>query len=181
MDLPLHKVNDEVFLATEPIVRFDRRAVEFIKGQALINKRGRARICVHKRQDDALHEMLIAIRSDSYICPHRHCNKTESFHLIEGRADVIILDEKGQILDVVPLGLNGNFYYRLEAPHYHTLLIHSPLLVIHETTNGPFDPKATDSASFAPAEGEMTTAQYMASLKQMALIYTAKGDLAKPQ
>ena len=172
IELPFRKINEEVFLATEKIVRFDRRAIEFIKEKALKNKRGRARICAHKSNDDSLHEMLIAIRSDSYIRPHRHHNKVESFHLIEGRADIVILDEGNEVIDVVKLGPDDNFYYRLDAPHYHTLIIHTPVLVIHEVTNGPFDPAASDFATFAPAEGEDKALSYMSSLKQNVMINT---------
>ena len=49
------------------------------------------------------------------------------------------------------LNQHWKFYYRLDSPRYHTLLIHSPMLVIHETTDGPFDPKMSDFASFSPA------------------------------
>ena len=166
MELPFQKINEEVFLATDPIVRFDCRAVEFIKEKAFSNKRGRARICAHKSNDDSLHEMLIAIRSDSYIRPHRHHDKVESFHLIEGRADIVILNAEGGVIDVIKLGADNNFYYRLDAPHYHTLLIHSPILVIHEITNGPFTSAASDFAAFAPAEEDRNVVEYMASLKQ---------------
>ena len=165
MQLPLRKINEEVFLATDEIVRFDHRAVEFIKKQALSNKRGRARICAHKSNDDSLHEMLIAMRSDSYIRPHRHHNKVESFHLIEGSADIVILNAEGEIIELIKLGPGNNFYYRLDAPHYHTLLIHSPILVIHEITNGPFNSTASDFANFAPTEEDCKVAEYMVSIK----------------
>jgi cupin fold WbuC family metalloprotein len=165
-ELPLQKINDEVFIATESIVRFDKRAVEFIKEKALGNRRGRARICAHKDAQDSLHEMLIAIRSDSYICPHRHANKVESFHLIEGRADVVILHEDGKVMDVIKLGSDYNFYYRLGTPHYHTLLIYSPVLVIHEITNGPFNPSDSDFADFAPMQDDIKSLDYLLTLKK---------------
>lgn len=165
-ELPFRKVNDEVFVATDPIVRFDRRAIEFVKEKALNSPRGRARICAHKTNEDSLHEMLIAVRADSYICPHRHHNKIESFHWVEGRADVVILDEQGGVLDVIKFGENHHFYYRLSAPHYHTLLIHSPVFVIHEITNGPFDPQASDFAGFAPLETDSNAFEYINALKR---------------
>lgn len=165
-ELPLQRINDEIFLATDPIVRFDRRAIQFIKEKALSNKRGRARICAHRTNDDSLHEMLIAIRSDSYICPHRHLNKIESFHVVEGTADIVILSNNGEVIDAIKLGLDDNFFYRLNDPYYHTLLIHSPVLVIHETTNGPFNPLASDFAPFAPPENTNEAINYIAALKR---------------
>lgn len=163
--LPLKKINDEVFVATDDIVRIDARAVEFIRACAMRNRRGRARICAHKQPTDTLHEMLIGIRADSYIRPHRHHGKVESFHLVEGAADVVILDDAGGIDDVIELGAERNFYYRLDTPKYHTLLVNTPVLVIHEITNGPFDPAQSDHAAFAPAEGEAAAAGYIDNLR----------------
>lgn len=166
MDLPLNKINDEVFIASDEIVHFDSRAVDFIRECALQNIRGRARICTHKEPTDSIHEMLIGIRSDSYIRPHRHENKVESFHLVDGAADIVILNEDGDILDVIEFGPDQDFYYRLDISRYHTLVIHSPVLVIHEITNGPFDPTQTDFASFSPPEGDLATTDYIEQLKQ---------------
>lgn len=164
--LPLKKINDEVYVATEEIVRLDRHAIDFIRDCALRNPRGRARICAHKDFGDNLQEMLIGIAPGSYVRPHRHHGKIESFHLVEGSADIVILSEQGSIEDVVELGPNANFYYRLDSPRYHTLLINSPVLLIHETTNGPFDPNQTDWANFSPAEGAAESADYVSQLRQ---------------
>ena len=165
ISLPLRKVNDEVFMATDEVVRFDSRYVDLVKQSAAKNARGRARICAHRGPSDTLHEMLIAIRSDSYIRPHRHHQKIESFHLVDGSVDVVIFNDDGSTADVVELSIQGNFYYRLDSLRYHTLLIHSPMLVIHEITNGPFDLSLSDVASFSPPEGDSTASDYIDRLK----------------
>ena len=165
MGLPLNKINDEVYIASDEIVHFDYSYVDFIRECALQNSRGRARICAHKKPTDTLHEMLIGIRSDSYIRPHRHQIKVESFHLVEGTADIVILDDEGNIAEVIDLGPDRNFYYRLDTNRYHTLLINSPVLVIHEITNGPFDPTQSDFASFSPPEGEFAAIDYIEQIK----------------
>lgn len=36
--------------------------------------------------------MLIVMAKGSYIRPHKHKNKSESFHIIEGLLDVIVFD-----------------------------------------------------------------------------------------
>ncbi len=171
--LPLKKINDEVYVAADKIVRLDQREIKFISDCALRNARGRARICAHKDSDDKLHEMLIGIAPTSYVRPHRHHGKVESFHLVEGSADVVILSEQGIVEDVVGLGPGANFYYRLDMPRYHTLLVVSPVLVIHETTNGPFDAAQTDWAPFAPAEGTPESAAYTAKLRQAVIDWKA--------
>jgi len=165
--LPIKRINDEVYVAADEVVRLDRQAVEFIRDCALRNPRGRARICAHKDSGDNLHEMLIGIAPGSYVRPHRHHGKVESFHLVEGSADIVILSEQGSIEDVIELGPHANFYYRLDSPRYHTLLVNSPVLVIHETTNGPFDPTQTDWAEFSPVEGAAESTSYSSQLRQL--------------
>ncbi len=165
MNLPFKKVNDEVCIASDPIVRFDARAIKFVKESALNSPRGLFRICAHKEKTNLLHEMLIGIRGDSYIRPHRHQDKVESFHLVEGSAEIIVLEDGGEIADIIELGPEKNFYYRLDFPMYHTLLVHSPVLVIHETTNGPFEVESSDLASFSPPEGDWRVKNYLEALK----------------
>ena len=131
--MKLHKVNDEVFIARDPIVRFGDEEIAFLKNQAQNNARKRARICAHRSNDDPLHEMMIAISASSYIHPHRHVDKSESFHIVEGEVDVAVFDEDGTVVDVIQLGPPGSgrrFYYRMSDSAYHTLLIRSALLVV---------------------------------------------------
>lgn len=178
-DLPLIKINEEVFVASDEIVRLDAAAIEFLRAQALENKRGRARICAHKNSTDTLHEMLIAMRQDTYIRPHRHLNKVESFHLIDGTADIVTLDEAGEIDDVIELGPGRNFFYRLETPRYHTVIINSPVFVVHEVTNGPFDPAQADYASFSPEEGEDGASAYIGELGARVAVWKNSRDRRK--
>jgi cupin fold WbuC family metalloprotein len=168
MTAALRKINNEVFVADESIVRIGAEQIIFLKQQALSSNRKRARICTHRSNDDALHEMLIAISASSYIHPHKHNSKVESFHIIEGLVDVVVFDDAGAIVDVVEMGdvsTGKNFYYRLSDSLFHTLLIHSDFLVVHEVTNGPFVANETILASFAPPESSYEEAlAYVANL-----------------
>jgi cupin fold WbuC family metalloprotein len=164
----LRKVNDEVFVALDRIVRFGSEEVAFLKRTALASPRGRARICAHGSEEDALHEMLIAISAASYIRPHKHLGKAESFHVVEGEVDVAVFDDAGAVVEVIALGVPGSgrrFYYRLSESAFHTLLIRSDLLVVHEVTNGPFRRGQTVLAPFAPPEEQREAArEYMTRL-----------------
>jgi len=158
----LRRVNDEVFVSDEPIVRLGGGEIAFLKQQARTNARKRARVCAHKTNDDALHEMIIAISASSYIHPHKHVGKSESFHIIEGEVDVVIFNEDGAILDVIELGeprSGHKFYYRLTDSIFHTLLVRTDFLVVHEVTNGPLNRERTFLAPFAPPESKVGEAQ----------------------
>ena len=153
--IELERVNDEIFVARDSIVTFGEKEASFIKSQAIRSPRFRARICAHKSDGDLLHEMLIAISSESYIHPHKHIAKSESFHIVEGSADVLIFDDFGNITNIVKLGAPGSgrsYFYRLSEDSFHTMIIQSNILLVHEVTNGPFDREQTVLAPFAPPE-----------------------------
>jgi cupin fold WbuC family metalloprotein len=176
--IKLRKVNDEVFVAEAQIVRMGARQISFLKQQAARNARGRARICAHRSNHDSLHEMLIAISAESYIHPHKHLSKIESFHIVEGAVDVIMFDDAGSVIDVIELGdisTGRNFYYRLSDSVFHTLLIHGDFLVVHEVTNGPFVREETILAPFAPPEGRREEViAYIAGIARTAAMFLAQ-------
>lgn len=155
-------LNTEVLYADEPIVRVRHQDMESLEKKAVRNERKRIRLCTHRSVDDRLHEMLIILSMGTYIRPHKHPDKSESFHVIKGSADIIIFNEAGDITELVQLGTypsDRNFYYRISDCYYHTVLIRSKALVYHETTNGPFNISDTTFAPWAPEEGDRLAAK----------------------
>ncbi len=149
--------NPEVFVAESDVVSVSEDDIAFLKKQALANPRKRARICAHRDSANALHEMIIAIAKGSYLRPHKHIGKSESFHIIEGVADVALFDDVGEITRVIALGAPGTGkspFYRLSDDQFHMLVVQSDVLVMHEVTNGPFNREQTIQASFAPDEAD---------------------------
>jgi cupin fold WbuC family metalloprotein len=131
------------------------KELEFLRALALQSDRGRARICVHHDPADQLHEMLIVVARSSYLRPHRHLAKSESYHVIEGSMDIVCFDEQGTVTRVIPMSAPGgrhNFYCRLDEPVFHTLNVRSDWVVFHESTSGPFDPRLTVMAPWSPDE-----------------------------
>jgi len=165
----IKKVNDEVFVAEDPIVQVDQAQLDELKAQAARNPRHRARLCAHKGGEDRLHEMLIVLTKDVYIRPHKHINKTESFHVIDGSAIVIFFDESGAIQEVINVGDEKSgrpFYFRNDDPRYHTQIITSDFLTFHETTNGPFNRADTIFAPWSPPETDAAAAaEYQKTLR----------------
>jgi cupin fold WbuC family metalloprotein len=174
----LRKVNDEVFVALDSIVKIGPDELGFLKQQAATNHRKRARICAHKTDSDALHEMLIAISAKSYIHPHKHVGKTESFHIVDGVVDVVVFDDSGEIVEIIELGdvrSGCNFYYRLPENAFHTLLIRTDFLVVHEVTNGPFLRERTVLADFAPPEEQVSDAEaYLSKVAERAAAFAGE-------
>jgi cupin fold WbuC family metalloprotein len=147
----------EVRYATDPIVLVDAADVARLKAAAEDNARRRIRLCAHHSVDDRLHEMFIVHTSDTYVRPHQHLDKSESFHVIEGDVDVVLFDDRGRVTEVIAMGpfASGRpFFYRIASPLFHTLLIRSDVLVFHETTSGPFRRADTVFAPWAPEDGD---------------------------
>ena len=69
--------------------------IDRLKGIALTSPLKRARICLHRSDEDCVHEMIIALARDCLFPPHRHVAKNESFHMIEGRLGVVIFNDDG--------------------------------------------------------------------------------------
>ena len=154
----IKRINDEVFVAEDPIVQVDRSQLETLKAQAARNPRQRARICAHKDVQDRLHEMLIVLARGAYVRPHKHLHKPESFHVIEGTATVIFFDDAGAVEEIIRIGdfeSGSQFYFRNDDPRYHTQIVTSEFLVFHETTNGPFNRADTVFAPWSPEENNV--------------------------
>jgi cupin fold WbuC family metalloprotein len=101
--------------------------------------------------------MFIATRRDSYVRPHKHLGKAESFLLLEGRADLVLLDDAGAVTEAVALGDYASglpFFYRIEDARYHTLVVRTDFVLYHEATSGPFDRTRTVLAPWSPAEDD---------------------------
>ncbi len=155
--LRFKQINEEVLFGDEPVIKVGREDIQWLKQQAERNRRKRVRLCAHRDVDDELHDMLIVHTKDTYVRPHKHLTKSESFHVIEGAADLAMFDEIGRLVEVVRMGDYSSgrvFYYRLSDPCYHTLLIRSDFLVFHEAANGPFRRVDTVLAPWSPDESD---------------------------
>jgi cupin fold WbuC family metalloprotein len=150
-------VKVSVFHSTDDIAEVGADWFERLKRHAFEADMKRARLCLHHSLDDPLHEMIIVFHWDALIRPHRHRNKSESFHVIFGELDILLFDEHGQLVRIVNMGdaeSGKTPIYRLSAPLWHTVLIRSEYAAIHEVTNGPFRVEENEFAPWAPEEPE---------------------------
>lgn len=166
------RFNEEVLFATKETVLVSGHDVGTLKEEAAGNRRKRVRLCAHNSVEDNLHEMFIIHAKDTYVRPHKHRGKIESFHVVEGTVDVVVFDDDGNIEQVTRMGDYQSglpFYHRISEPAFHTLLITSDVLVFHEVTNGPFDRADLIFAPWSPEEGDLESAvEYMGQLARAA-------------
>ena len=123
-----------IFFDPSPIISVKYEDIKLLKDKALKSPLKRARICLHFNTTDTVQEMLIAFCKNSYIRPHKHIDKTESFHIIEGKGVVIFFDDNGNIIKYIYIDNSKNskaFIYRLSEPLWHTVIPISEFLVLH--------------------------------------------------
>ncbi len=166
----------EVLYSLDQIVTVDARFLDELKREALKNPRRRIRLCAHRGVDDHLHEMIIVHTKETYVRPHRHIGKSESFHVIDGLVDVVLFDDAGEVTGVIPMGpfaSGRSFFYRIADPIYHTLLIRSDVIVFHEATTGPFRREETAFAPWAPEDSDpVAVAAFMKSVDDRAAAHS---------
>lgn len=149
--------NPEVLYSKEALTTINKPEIHNLTYLSSKNLRKRIRLCAHPNQNDSLHEMFIVHQRGAYVRPHKHIGKSESTHIIQGLVDVVLFDNDGQIVNVINMGDYSSgkiFYYRMETPIFHTLIIRSKVLVFHETTNGPFDRSTSVFAPWAPEDND---------------------------
>ena len=147
----LIKESEEVYYTLEPIFTISERGIHELKCLANINTSGKVRICCHKAKGNLIHEMLIVIKKGSQVKIHKHVNKPEAFHIIEGHLRITLFDDFGKIIKTIEMSdfQSGKaFYYRLEDPLFHSVIPMSEYVIFHEITKGPFDPLETIFANF---------------------------------
>jgi cupin fold WbuC family metalloprotein len=149
----LNQAGEGIYYSPHPLPFVDRGVIEFLKHSARTISRRRARFCAHPNPGAEQHDMLIVSHCDTYVAPHRHMTKSESFVVLEGFAEVILFDEQGGVENVIKMGPASSglpFFYRMPPRQFHSLLIESELLVFLESTKGPFTLDDREHADWAP-------------------------------
>jgi len=151
----MERVSKEAFYSRELITEIDETMLQLLLSEVEDTPRKRIRLCLHNDTSNPLHEMAIVLGRESYIRPHKHEGKTESFHIIKGRLSVVFFDDDGKVKKVLRMGPYNSgltFFYRLATSCFHAVVPESEHVIFHETTNGPFDPKDTEYAEWSPPE-----------------------------
>src|SRR6516225_936741 len=102
--MPIRENSPEVLVALDDVVEIAGPDVLALGRRTAESPRRRSRLCAHRDPAETLHEMFICLEQDTYIGPHKHAGKVESFHIVQGEADVLIFSEEGRIQQVVSLG-----------------------------------------------------------------------------
>lgn len=109
---------------------------EFFK--ILKKEEDRFRISLHTNSEADLHNMVIAMKKNNYVYPHKH-KKSESYQIIKGSLLLIYFSENAEIKKTILLNKKNHLIARVEKNTYHAAISLKDT-VYHETRIGPFEP-----------------------------------------
>ena len=98
------------------------------------------RVLLHNDVQSELHNMIIALKRNKFIYPHKHV-KSESYQIIEGKMALIYFSQSGNIENYVILSINAHLISRVDKNQYHAIIVLSDYVIYHETRVGPFESK----------------------------------------
>jgi len=127
--------------------------IDFLKDAAFSSPDRRSRLCLHSDRTAVHQQMLIAVHKTSYIRPHYHVGKDETYHFVEGTGLIVTFAESGTPKDFFKVGPAEDqraFSFRVAQETTHSFHIESDWLIFWEVTQGPFDMDKTHYPSWSP-------------------------------
>jgi len=149
------------FCKTRP-VKIDCNVISELRDISEKNNGANVRICLHDSPLSKHHDMVILETKEGYYRPHKHKDKGEAFHIIEGKMAIFVFDYNGNIIDSALL-LPGDIY-RIEKEQYHSIMPVTDVVIYHENKPGPF---LGDDDSIVPewAPNDVDYDKYIDTLK----------------
>jgi len=139
----------------------------------------RAHTNLHHSHEDPCQKLFNAVKTDSYIRPHRHSldPKEECLLAVVGLFALITFYDEGKI-DLITLfgsekhSQKGSIALGLELPAsvWHTVVSLTDGSILFEVKSGPYNPNtAKEMAPWAPKEDSDEALSYLSGLKSQAL------------
>lgn len=132
--------------------RITKELLNSISEQAKSNPRLRMNFNMHESMDDDIHRLLNAIEPDTYLPPHRHPEKDETYIVLRGSLFTYFFDDEGKVIEKVKLSpQEGSYGLEIPANTWHSIVVLEPDTVIFEIKKGPYAPlPPQDFAPWAP-------------------------------
>lgn len=128
-----------------------------VTAQAKENARLRMNYNFHETMDAPVHRMLNALEPGTYLPPHRHSDKEETYLVLRGRLMAFFYDEEGNVTEKICLNpLEGRYGLEIPPRTWHSIIALESGTVIFEIKKGPYQPLSPeDMASWAPAPDDV--------------------------
>ncbi len=137
------------------MIKITTELIDKVIEQARTSPRLRMNYNFHPELSDPVQRLINALEPWTYIRPHKHTTKEESFVLLRGTVLAVVFNEDGSIREHAILSAtSGILGIEFEENCYHMLTSLETGSAVYEIKEGPFVPHTEgSSASFAPKEG----------------------------
>ncbi|WP_291530271.1 WbuC family cupin fold metalloprotein [Bacteroides sp. UBA939] len=125
--------------------------------EAQENPRLRMNYNLHESLDAPIHRLLNALEPGTYLPPHRHINKEETYLVLRGSLLAFFYDDLGNVTEKVCLDPSaGNYGLEIPAATWHSIIVLESGTVIFEIKRGPYQSLSPeDIAPWAPASSDL--------------------------
>jgi 8-oxo-dGTP diphosphatase len=139
--LGLRRKNPRVYYADGAPAKIGLRDMILLKELARYRDLPVVRVCLHASDEEPIHEMMIAHTRPQAVGPLRQEKSSLSYHMLAGRAEILLHDPEGAVLSRHAVDAGDPFgprSARLEARVFRTFRSLSPYAIFLETAGGPF-------------------------------------------
>lgn len=126
--------------------------LDAVTSQAKESPRLRMNYNLHASMDAPIHRLLNALEPETYLPPHRHADKEETYLVLRGSLMAFFYDDAGNVTEKVRLNpLEGKYGLEIPPKTWHSIVVLESGTVIFEIKKGPYQPlPPEDLAPWAP-------------------------------
>ena len=119
----------------------NKELLDEITRQAKESPRLRMNYNLHDSLDAKTQKLLNALEPGTILPIHRHPNTNETYLLLRGKLNVILYNDKKEVLETMHLDTaNGNYGLDIPAGQWHSVEVLESGTVILEVKDGPYFP-----------------------------------------
>jgi cupin fold WbuC family metalloprotein len=148
------------------MIKITNELIDNVITQARTSPRLRMNYNFHPELGDPVQRLLNALEPWTYIRPHKHTTKEESFVLLRGTILAVVFNDDGTIRDHAVLSsATGILGVEFEENSFHMLTSLETGSAVFEIKEGPFIPHSEgSSAPWAPKEGTPEAKDFLAKV-----------------
>jgi len=133
--------NERVYYSKQTPSFLNIQSIYLLKGLAVFKKIPIIRICLHQKDDELIHEMIIIHTKPQKIGPLKQNKKSLSYHIIDGTALINLHDDNNKISWQCELSSTNSkslSNLRLNSSIFRTIESISNYTIFLEISSGPF-------------------------------------------
>ena len=148
------------------MIKITTDLLDTVSEQARTSPRLRMNYNFHPELSDPVQRLLNVVEPWTYIRPHKHTTKEESFVLLRGKVLAVSFNDDGTIRDHAVLSnSSGVLGIEFEENTFHMITSLETGSAVFEIKEGPFVPHTEgSSAPWAPKEGTPEAKDFLAKV-----------------